>query len=156
MADQLEKDIEQQLLQGKTKKNIWQQLAGKEGKQKALFVLNNSAELSERQAFQLINLCLAIILAFLTFKKLLTAFSFGKLDIFFFTSLVVPIINIYVLKEILRFKKLGFQYLFVLSCAALVLPENRHPLELFLTCGMIALSGFLYLKLFPKGKIINE
>ena len=72
--------------------------------------------------------------------------------LFLFTSLVVPIINIYVLKEILRFHRLGFQYLFVLSCLALLLPENRQPLELFLTLGMIVLSGYLFRTLFPADK----
>lgn len=156
MVDKLALELEQQLLQGKSKKNIWRELDKDSNKEKARFYLNNSAELADRQALQLINLCLAIILAFLTFKKLLTAFSFGRLDVFFFTSLVVPIINIYILKEILRFRRLGFQYLFILSCLALVLPENRQPLELFLTLGMILLSAFLYLKLFPKKKEIKD
>ena len=156
MEDPLAQQIERELLAGKSKKKIWQGLTETADKTKALFYLNNSAELKDRKTFQLINLCLAIILAFITFKKLLTAFSFGRLDVAFFTSLVVPIINIYVLKEILRFKRLGFQYLFVLSCLSLLLPENRYPLELFLTGGLIVLSGFLYLKMFPKDKIIAQ
>ncbi|MEN8141593.1 MAG: hypothetical protein ABFR97_10260 [Thermodesulfobacteriota bacterium] len=156
MNDPLAIKIEKQLLQGKKKKTIWEEEKSGETAPRALFLLNNSAELAERKRFQLINLSLAIILAFVTFKKLLTAFSFGRLDVFFFTSLVVPIINIYILKEILRFKRLGFQYLFILSALSLVLPQNRsQPLELFLTGGMIILSAFLYLKLFPKGKQIS-
>lgn len=148
----MEKEIEKKLLTGESKDAIWQELQNKKEAEKALFYLNNKAGLKERVRFQYANLTLALILAFMTAKELITLFSFGRLDIPFLTGLVVPIINVYILKEILRFHRLGYQYLFVLTTLSLILPKNHASLELSLSIAMITLSGFLYLRLFPKGK----
>ncbi len=150
MADPIERKIEQRLLAGDSKKTIWQQMQQEPEPEKALFYLNNKAALKERLSYQLINLGLALVLAFITAKELITVFSFGRLDVAFLTGLVVPIINIYILKEILRFHRLGYQYLFVLTAISLILPKNHAPLELSLSLLLIAASGFLYLRLFPN------
>lgn len=150
MADPIERKIEQRLLAGENKKTIWQDMQKDETPGKILFYLNNKAALKDRLTYQLVNLALALVLAFLTAKELITLFSFGRLDIPFLTGLVVPIINIYILKEILRFHRLGYQYLFVLTAVSLILPKNHGPLELSLSLMMIGVSGFLYLKIFPK------
>jgi hypothetical protein len=89
---------------------------------KILFHLKNSSLPRDRKKIQVINLFLALVLLFITAKKLITAFSFGVLDIFLLLSLVVPMINIYVLREILRFHRIGYQFLFVLSCLSLLQP----------------------------------
>ncbi|MEN8256700.1 MAG: hypothetical protein ABFS09_02445 [Thermodesulfobacteriota bacterium] len=155
MADPIERRIEQRLLAGQRKADIWQDMKNDAEPEKALFYLNNKASLKDRLNFQIVNLVLALILAFVTAKELITLFSFGKLDVAFLAGLVVPIINIYILKEILRFHRLGYQYLFVLSTLSLILPKNHGTLELSLTLLMIATSGFLHMKLFPKKRAIS-
>ena len=155
MADPVERLVEQRLLAGENKFDIWKELQNDTEADKILFYLNNKASLKDRTSFQYVNLALALTLAFVTAKELITLFSFGKLDIAFLAGLVVPIINIYILKEVLRFHRLGYQYLFVLTAVSLVLPKNHEPLELSLALLMIAGSGFLYAKLFPKKKTIS-
>lgn len=155
MADPIEREIEQRLLAGENKEMIWQDLQEEAEPEKSLFHLNNKAGLKQRVTYQHVNLALALILAFLTAKELITIFSFGKLDIVFLTGLVVPIINIYILKEILRFHRLGYQYLFILTTLSLILPKNHGTLELSLSLLMIAASGFLHLKLFSKKDVIK-
>ena len=156
MADKIEKEIEELLQQGKSKKKIWKQLRNGKNSHKSLFSLNNCSLPQDRKTYQVFNLILAVLLTFVTAKKLLTALSFGSLDIFLLLGLVVPIINIYVLREILRFRRLGYKFLFVLSCLSLVQPENHHSQELFLIGAMIGLSGFLYRRMFPATALITD
>ncbi|MCK9296045.1 MAG: hypothetical protein M0P70_13285 [Desulfobulbaceae bacterium] len=154
MADNIEKGIEELLRKGKSKTEIWEMFGQGREPHKALFYLNNSSLPRDRKKFQLINLLLALGLLVITTKKLITALSFGTLDIFLLFSLVVPVINIYVLREILRFHRIGYQFLFVLSCLALLQPENHHELELFILVLLIGLSGYLHQQMFPvKNKI---
>ncbi|MBU4261605.1 MAG: hypothetical protein KKC76_06950 [Proteobacteria bacterium] len=154
MADKFEKEIEELLQKGKSKTAIWEMFRNDKEPLKVLFYLNNSSLPRDKKKFQVINLLLAIVLLFMTSKKLITAFSFGALDIFLVLSLVVPVINIYVLREILRFHRIGYQFLFVLSCLALLQPENHHEQELFILGLLIGLSGYLYRRMFQvKDKI---
>jgi hypothetical protein len=155
MADKFEKEIEELLQKGKSKTAIWEMFKNDKEPLKVLFYLNNSSLPRDRKKFQVINLLLALVLLFMTSKKLITAFSFGTLDIFLMLSLVVPVINIYVLREILRFHRIGYQFLFVLSCLALLQPENHHEQELFILGLLIGLSGYLYQQMFPAKKQIR-
>lgn len=156
MANKIEKQIEELLQQGKNKKEIWKQLRNEKNSHKTLFFLNNCSLPRDRKTYQVLNLVLAVLLTFVTTKKLLTALSFGSLDIFLLLGLVVPIINIYVLREILRFHRTGYKFLFVLSCLSLVQPENHHSQELFLIGTLIGLSGFLYRRMFPATEMITD
>ncbi len=88
-------------------------------------------------------------------KKLLAAFAFGTLDIYLLLALVVPTINFYILREILRFHRLGFKFLFILSILSLVQPENHHMQEIAILSIMIGLSGYLYKKMFPENELIK-
>lgn len=155
MADKIEEEIESLLQQGKGKREIWRQLGSGGEQQKILFYLNNSSLPRDRKKFQVINLVLAVVLLFITSKKLIIAFAFNRLDIFLLLSLVVPIINIYVLREILRFHRLGYKFLFILSFLSLLQPENRHPQELFLFGLMIGLAGYLFRQMFPADQQIT-
>ena len=155
MADKTEKEIEKLLAQGWDKQRIWRQLRQGDKPYKALFFLNNASKPEDRRKYQVVNLILAVILGFMTFKKLLTALSFGSLDIFLLLGLVVPIINIYVLREILRFHRLGYRFLFVLSCLSLLQPENHHLQEIVFISLMIGLSGYLHLRMFPEKEQIK-
>jgi hypothetical protein len=150
MTEKIEEQIERLLQEGKGKKKIWEDLKGREDQHKLLFYLNNISLPKERRKYQYLNLALVTVLVFLTAKKLIAAFSFGKFDPWLLLMLVVPIVNLYVLREILRFRKIGYQFLFILSILALLQPENHFRQEATLLVVMIGLSGYLYLRLFPK------
>lgn len=155
MADTIEQEVEKLLREGKGKQEIWRMLGNGKEPHKVLFHLNNSSLPRDRKKFQAINLVLAVLLLFLTSKKLIVAFSFGTLDLFLLLQLVVPVINIYVLREILRFHRIGYKFLFILSFLALLQPENWHNQELFLLGLMIGLSGYLFRQMFPAREQIT-
>jgi len=156
MAATIEEKIERMLVEGKKRSEIVLELKGKEDPQKLLFYINNISRPADRKKYQILNLALALALTFVTTKKLITAFSFGVLDFFLLVSLVAPVINIYLLREILRFRKIGYQFLFVLSLLSVLHPENHFALEATLLFTIIALSGFLYFTMFPKKERISE
>ena len=151
----LEKVVEERLQKGKNRREIWEEFRSDKNEHKLLFLLNNMSYPNLRKIYQIPNLILATVLIFLTTKKLIAMFSFGRFDIFLLLQLVVPIINIYILKEILRFHRIGYQFLFVLSCLSLLQPENHQPQEAILIVIMIGISGFLYLKMFPKNSLLQ-
>jgi hypothetical protein len=155
MAAELEKQVEQLLQEGDSRERIYDRLQGEKNRSALLFHLNNISLPAERRKNQILNLVLVTILVFVTSKKLIAAFAFGVLDIWLLLMLIVPIVNLYVLRQILRFRRLGYQFLFVLSLLALLQPENRHLQELLLFSTMIVLSGFLYLRLFPWSRMVR-
>ena len=155
MAKKLSEKIDRLLREGKGKSQVWQSLKGSENHGQLLFQLNDQPTLKRRQTYLLLNMPLAAILLIMTCMKLFAAASIGQANLYFFLSLIVPIINIYVLKKILRFQRTGYQYLFVLSVLALFQPENHRFLEVTLLGVMLFLSGFIYLKMFPKKEIIR-
>ncbi len=155
MATALSDKIDRLLREGKPKRRIWQELKGSENREELLFLVNDLPTLQKRRTFLLLNLPLAAILLIMTGIKLLDAMAIGTVNLHFFLSLVVPIINIYVLKKILRFRRTGYLYLFVLSVLALFQPQNHRFLELTLLGIMLFLSGFLYLRMFPEKEAIK-
>ena len=155
IMENLSRQIDRLLLEGLDKKMIWQRLRHKEDMPRLAFYLNNASLPADRAVYRYVNYFLALALLVMTAKKTLTAMAFGRLDLYFFMSLVVPTINLYVLFEIWRCRRRGYQFLFVLSCLALVRPENHGGQELVLLAVQIGLSGFLYLKMFAgRQKII--
>ncbi|MDH4321436.1 MAG: hypothetical protein OEV73_08065 [Desulfobulbaceae bacterium] len=154
MADETEKNVEELLLQGLTRQQVFQRLQHSAPARKLLFFINNSALPGDRKKHQLLNLLLVLLFTFITAKKLLAIFSFGMMGITMLLSLVVPIVNIYVLREVLRFHRLGYQFLFVLSLLSLLQPENHYLLEALLLVVIGAVSAFLYLKMFPKEALV--
>lgn len=155
MADKVEKRVEELFLAGKTRQEIWRELRKTEEPAKVLFYANNIAPPSQRRKYQLHNLFLALLLLFLTTKKLLAALSFGQFDVWLMLMLIVPVINIYVLREILRFRRIGYRFLVVLSFLALVQPENHFAQEASMLIVMIFLTLFLYRKLFPASEQLD-
>ncbi len=155
MAKELREKIDRLLREGKKKNQIWQSLENSENHKELSFLLNDLPTLKNRQTFLLLNMPLAAILVIMTGMKLFAAISIGQVNLYFFLSLVVPIINIYVLKKILRCQRTGYQYLFVLSFLSVFQPENHRFLEVLLLGVMLFLSGFLYLRMFPKKELIK-
>lgn len=156
MAEKLGEKIERLLREGMDKQRIWQNLRKSEDNVQLVFLLNDLPTLRNRQTFLLLNLPLAAILLIMTGIKLFAVVSLGRIDFYFFLSLVVPMINIYVLKKILRFRRTGYLYLFVLSFLALFQPENHRTLEVVLLGLMLFLSGLLYLRMFPRQELLKS
>jgi len=154
MADATEKKVEELLLQGLNRRQIFIQLQNSTPARKLIFFINNSALPGDRKKFQLLNLLLVLLFTFITAKKLLAIFSFGMMGITLILSLVVPVVNIYVLREILRFRRIGYQFLFVLSLLSLLQPENHFLIETILFVVIGAISAFLYLKMFPQMALV--
>ncbi len=155
MADTIEKQVEEMLQQGKSRRQAWNFLRDRENPHRLLFHLNNSSLPADRRKVQWNNLVLVVLLAFLTIKKLLVAFSFGSLDLALILSLIPAVINVYILREVLRFRRLGYKFLFVLSIVAFLLPENHHLQEASLLLAQVLLSGYILLVLFPKKDLIG-
>ena len=63
-------------------------------------------------------------------------------------------INMYILKEVLFFRRGGYLFLCILSTMSLIHQENRHFPEFLFIFAMIAIAAFLYFKLFPKKLLI--
>ncbi|MBU0481537.1 MAG: hypothetical protein KKG47_10575 [Proteobacteria bacterium] len=142
--------IEHLLGEGKTKDQVWRNLKETENQEELVFLLNDLPTLKNRRAFLLLNLPLCALLVIMTGMKLFAAVAIGQINYLFFLAMVVPMINVYLLKKILRFRRTGFLYLFVLSFLSLFQPENHRLLEVVLLGVILFLSGFLYLKMFPK------
>jgi len=148
----LARQVEELLLQGKGRAAILRELQHDDNREELRFHLNNSALPARRKANQYINLLLALILLFLTCKRALVAFSFGGLSLYLLLDLVVPVINVYLLREILRFRRLGYLYTALLTALSLLRAENRVNPDLTLCLAMIGLAGLLYLRLFPQSE----
>lgn len=153
--DSTEKKIEELLQKGLSKKEIKNQLKDKVDSGKLEFYLNNISSPKERARYQYLNLALVIILSFVTIKKLFFALSIGSFSLTMLLALVVPTINLYILREIMRFRRLGYQFLCILSTLSLLNAENRAMPEIILIPAMIVLSGFLYWRLFPLKRAKN-
>jgi len=154
--EKIEEKIERLLGEGKSRKAILGTLQGKEEPGKLLFYLNNVSRPQDRRKYQVHNLVLVLVLTFVTSRKLITIFSFGAFDLVLLISLVAPVINLYLLRETLRFRRIGYQFLCMLSLLALLLPENHFLPEAGLQILMAGLAGFLYLRLFPGREMIRE
>ncbi len=156
MAAFLEDKIEELLEKGYSKEKIREILKKDDRDGELDFYLKNIAYPSDRIRYQFVNLSLFFILLFITLKKLYFALSFGQLSIVMLLAMVVPTVNLYILREIMRYRRIGYLFCMVLSALSLVNAENRAFPEIFLVPTMVFLSAFLYTKLFwqyeKKGK----
>lgn len=107
-----------------------------------------SLELQKK--YRILNYALITVLAILTCKKALAVIMTGSFHLYALAGLIVPVINTYFIRLLLRFQKTGYQLLFILSILSLLYPENRQPLEFTLHLLIIVMSAHLYLKLFAK------
>ncbi len=144
----LEDRVEKLLKKGLKKKEIAAKLKDIDEDGELEFYLKNMSYPSDRIRYQFVNLSLFIILLFITIKKLYFALSFGQLSIIMLLAMVVPTVNIYLLREIMRYRRTGYLFCMVLSALSLINAENRAFPEIILVPAMVFLSGFLYAKLF--------
>ncbi len=148
MARFLEDKVEDLLQKGYSKEKIRALLKGEDQDGELEFYLRNLSYPADRTRYQFVNLSLFFILLFITIKKLYFALSFGQLSIVMLLAMVVPTVNIYILREIMRYRRIGYLFCLVLSAISLVNAENRAFPEIILVPTMVFLSGFLFAKLF--------
>ena len=153
MKDELTHQVDTLLSEGKSRFQIWQRLKNSENSGALRHCLNNKALLKDKKAYRYLNIFLSLILLFVTISQIKLAVDIEK-GIYFFASLVVPMINMYILKEVFFFKRSAYLFLFILSTISFIHQENRHFPEFLFILAMIAIAVFLYLKLFPKKLLI--
>ncbi len=156
MANKTEEKIEELLRKGLRKREIYKELKGKHEEGKLVFYLNNLSYPVDRGKYQYFNLILVVILGFVTLKKLFFALSFGSISITMLLALVVPTVNLFILREVMKFHRLGYQFLSILAPLSMLHAENRTLPEVALIPVMAGISIFLYFKLFPKAERISQ
>lgn len=156
MADALEKQVEQLLLAGEDKKAILARLAAETNRTRLLAVLNNKVPLARRHRYMWINLALGGTLLFITVKRLLAISAAGHLDFYLLADFIVPTINFYLLREVLRFHRNGYLFLAVLTGLGLVYPFNRILPDLLFHLAIIGTAIYLHQHLFPKTEILRD
>ncbi len=114
------------------------------------FYLKNIAYPEDRAKYQFVNLSLFCILLFITIKKFYFALSFGQSGMVTLLALIVPTLDLYILREIMRYRRTGYLFCLFLSAFSLVKPENRIFPEIVLMPVMVFLSGFLFARLFHQ------
>lgn len=149
MQNPLEKEIKTQLKQNLSKKDIYTRLATEQNKNELLHMLHNLPdEKRNRKMFPLRLLLLALLLL-LTIKQFLFVYLHEQSSIDLMLGLIGPLIHIYIMRELLRNHRLGYQILPILSILALLFrPETRITPDMYMYMGMALLSGLLYLFLF--------
>lgn len=153
MKDELTHQVDTLLSEGKSRFQIWKRLENSENAGSLRHCLNNKALLKDKKAFKYLNIFLTLLLLFVTTSKILGVVLFAK-GIYIFVFLIVPMINMYILKEVFFFKRSGYLFLVILTVLSLVYQENRHFPEVLFVLAMIAIASFLYLRLFPKKLLI--
>jgi len=153
MKDELTHQVDMLLSEGKSRFQIWKQIKNNENAAALRNCLNNKALLKDKKAYRYLNILLTLILLFVTTSKILGVVLFAK-GFYIVILLLVPMINMYILKEVFFFKRSGYMFLVILTTLSLVYQENRHYPEILFVFAMIATSSFLYFKMFPKKLLI--
>jgi len=166
MKDALTYQVDKLLSEGRSRFHIWKRLKNSENETALRHTLNNKALLKDKKAYRYLNILLTLILLFVTTSKLLgialIAMGYEPIppglpvskNIYALVSLIVPMINMYLLKEVFFYKRSGYMFLAILTTLSLVYRENRHFPEILFVLAIIGLSSFLYVKLFPKKLLI--
>jgi hypothetical protein len=166
MKDALTYQVDKLLSEGKSRFHIWKRIKNSENAAALRHTLNNKALLKDKKAYRYLNIFLTLILLFVTTSKILgvvfIALGYEPVpmgvplpkSLYSMVSLIVPMINMYILKEVFFFKRSGYMFLAILSTLSLVYQENRHFPEILFVLAMIGISTFLYFKLFPKKLLI--
>ncbi len=166
MKDELTQQVDMLLSEGKSRFQIWKRLKNSENAAGLRGLLNNKPLLKDKKAYRYLNIFLTLILLFVTTSKILgvvlLAMGYEPIpegvslpkSLYIFVSLFVPMVNMYILKEIFFFRRSGYMFLGILTTLSLAYQENRHFPEILFVLAMIAISAFLYVKLFPKKLLI--
>ena len=150
MSKDIETQIEKLLEKGLSKREIKKRLKGKVEDSELDFFLKNTPYPADKARYLFLNISLFAILLVVTLKKLYFALSFGQFGLVMLLALVVPTVNLYLLREIMRFRRLGYQFCLILCTLSLINAENRAFPEIVLVPLMIVLSGFMYWQMFLR------
>jgi hypothetical protein len=142
--------VERKIVEGVSPEEIVASFNEPEEKEEAEYWVVNTASLGDRRRFLVLNILLSALLGFVTLKKIMVLFAMGRFDFLMLFSLVVPCINLYLLGEIMKYRRMGYQLLAFLSLLSLVNAENREMPELIIMPCMAALAFFLYHRMFRE------
>ncbi|WP_456473350.1 hypothetical protein [Desulfolithobacter sp.] len=156
MACLLEEQVREELGKGLKKQTVLARLATPENRDNLIYILNNLPQESRRLQGRWLNFLLVALVLTVTVQKLyliavllLAAAKLNQFSPLLLLDLIVPAINFYVMRELLRFHRQGYQFMAVLGVLALLRSENRIFPDLYLYLAIIALSIFLLWKMFP-------
>ena len=146
----IRKKVTRDIVEGRSAKEIIASFDSPDDREEAEYWLLNTASLADRKRFFVLNVILSALIGFVTLKKLAVLYSLKGFDPLILFSIVVPCINIYLLREILNYRRMGYQFLAILSVISLVNAENRQMPELIIMPVIAGISFFLYLRMFRK------
>ena len=152
MRQTFEKEIKALLHKNQSKKTIYKTLATDSNKYELTHLLNNLPLENRRKNTLPITLFLLLLLILLTIKQFLFMYLQANSNVSLILGLIGPMIHIYIIRELMLSHRLAYQVLPLLSILALFRPENRILPDMYMYIGMAALSGLLYLFLFPKSE----
>ncbi|WP_457573473.1 hypothetical protein [Desulfolithobacter sp.] len=163
MAELLEEQVRKELKKGQKKESILVHLATPENRDNLIHILNNLPLEARRRQGQWLNYLLVTLVLTVTVKKiyliavvLLAAVKLDQFTPLLLLDLIVPAINFYVMRELLRFHRQGYQFMAVLGTLALLRGENRIFPDFYLYLSIIALSLFLLWKMFPNKEKLQQ
>ncbi len=148
----IEKEIEELLDRGLSKKEVRQRLTGQGKREEIDFYLNNISYPEDRRRYFIVNISLFLLLLVFTLKKLYFALSMGGPSIYMLMAMVVPTVNIWLLYEIRRFRGIGYKWTAILLTLSLINAENRAWPEIVMIPAIIILSALLYWRMFLSRK----
>lgn len=150
MRNPLETEIKHRLQQGQSKKNIFAKLSSEQNKDTLLHMLNNLPPHERNKKMLPLRLLMFTLLTLLTIKQFLFVYVHEASSVDLMLGLIGPLIHVYIMRELLRNHRLGYQILPILSILALLRPENRIVPDMYMYMAMALLSGLLFFFLFPK------
>ncbi len=160
--NRLELLIRRELAAGRDKKIILRELARNHDRDEVLYHLNNLPDTESLRRYFWPGRLLCLLLFGITVKKLydmalvqLAAAAAHQFSPLLFLDLIVPAINFYILTKLWRFERQGYLFMIILGVLALVRPENRIQPDLWIYLAIIALSLFLFKRLYPKDKFLK-
>nr|MBF0221177.1 hypothetical protein [Desulfobulbaceae bacterium] len=152
----VEKQVVQELKSGLSRKKVFEKMKGVDDDEEIIYHLNNYGTLANQKKYLVLTLVLVGLVLLVTAKSVFEIVTYGVLDMRTVAALVVPLVNVYILRKLLCFHKNGFRFLFVLTVLSLVHKHNQYGIGLMVSLAMIILSGFLYRKLFAKEELLSE
>jgi len=155
MRNPLEIEIKRRLRQQQRKTTIFADLRTEENKDALEHMLNNLPPHKRNKKMLPLRIIIVILLVLLTIKQFLFVYLHEASSVDLMLGLIGPLIHIYILRELLRSHRLGYQMLPLLSILALFRPENRITPDIYMYMVMALLSGLLFLFLFPKKERIE-
>ena len=150
MRNPLETEIKHRLRQGQSKKDIFAKLSSEQNKDTLQHMLNNLPIHKRNKKMLPMRLLMFTLLILLTIKQFLFVYLHEASSVDLMLGLIGPLVHVYIMRELLRNHRLGYQILPILSILALFRPENRITPDMYMYMAMALLSGLLFFILFPK------